>query len=182
MCLYPQNSDEISFLLRPRRWYSLSMNLTWRDITSGQLHDIECSFQLMHYLINGFSILFQKSNRWTCPYSCWRRKTNSIWQIFNRGTSKKSGTLSRSLHTSFSWYQQPQSRSIRCWACIWSYLIILILSHMETIFGEWVRHSITIIPGFFWIFHIAFILSFFTSSPPYEENSVRYWSLKLYIQ
>ena len=27
-CLYPQNSDEISCLLRPRRWYSLGMNLT----------------------------------------------------------------------------------------------------------------------------------------------------------
>ena len=28
MCLYPQNSNEISYLLRPRRWYSLGTNLT----------------------------------------------------------------------------------------------------------------------------------------------------------
>ena len=34
-CLYPQNSDRISCLLRPRRWYSLGMNLIQRDITSG---------------------------------------------------------------------------------------------------------------------------------------------------
>ena len=34
-CLYPQNSNEISCLLRPRRWYSLGTNLTRRDIASG---------------------------------------------------------------------------------------------------------------------------------------------------
>ena len=51
MYLYPQNSDKISCLLRPRRWYSLGMNLTQRDITSGQLHNTECSFQLMHCLM-----------------------------------------------------------------------------------------------------------------------------------
>ena len=49
--LYPQNSNEISCLLRPRRWYSLGMNLTQRDIASGQLHNTECSFQLMCYLM-----------------------------------------------------------------------------------------------------------------------------------
>ena len=43
-CLYPQNSNEISCLLRMRRWYSLGTNLTQRDIASGRLHDTACSF------------------------------------------------------------------------------------------------------------------------------------------
>ena len=51
MCLYSQSSNKISCFLRPRRWYLLDMNLTQRDITSGQLHDTECSFRLMHYLM-----------------------------------------------------------------------------------------------------------------------------------
>ena len=50
-CSYLQSLDEISCLLRLRRWYLLGMNLTQRDITSGQLHNIECLFRLMHYLI-----------------------------------------------------------------------------------------------------------------------------------
>ena len=51
MCSYPQSSDKTSCLLRPRRWYLLDMNLAHRDIASGRLHDTECSFQLMHYLM-----------------------------------------------------------------------------------------------------------------------------------
>ena len=48
---YPQSSDQISCLLRPRRWYLLDMNLTQRDIASGSLHNTECSFWPMHYLM-----------------------------------------------------------------------------------------------------------------------------------
>ena len=51
MCLYSQNSDKISDLLRPRRWYLLGMNPIQRAIASDHLHNTECSFRLMHYLI-----------------------------------------------------------------------------------------------------------------------------------
>ena len=155
------------------------MDLTQRDIASDWLHDIECSFQLMHYLMKwsfhsvpgikqmDLLLFLSKKKDQQHMTNLLQRNLEGIWNPLKIIIYK---------------FLLILSTSTRCWACIWLYLIILILSYMEITFGEWVRCSFTTISGFSWIFHIASTLLFFTSSSSYEESSTGNWSSELYIQ